>query len=301
MINSTPLFKPIRLSYRRIYILPTKRGLGFVLLITLLLLIALVYNNNLVYLLCFLLASLFFITILHTVNSLQGLLISKGKSADIFVGDEAKNILVVENLSAAARYSIQIGLTAKEARTIDLKAQQRSLVSLPQRVNKRGWFVIDKPVVSSCYPFGLFRAWHRLDIEIKTLVYPRPSLQVSPLPESFQSEGVQGHSQKGLEDFSGLQVYQSGDSIRQIHWRAYAKGQGLLTRQYSGDESSAIWLDYEQTLGSSQEERLSEMCRWVLDADNAGLEYGFSLAGLNIEPNRGNLHSKQCLQALALM
>ena len=271
------------------------------LLITLLLLIAFIYNNNLVYLLCFLLASLFFIAILHTVNSLQGLQISRKQSADIFAGEYAENSLIVDNPANAVRYSIQFGLSKESTQSIDIKAQYNSSVSLPQRVNKRGWYVMSQPVVSSCYPFGLFRAWHRLNIEIKTLVYPRPSAQDCPLPENVGGQGPQGNSQKGQDDFYGLQSYQPGDGIRHIHWRAYAKGQGLFTRQYSGTQSSEIWLDYQQTMGSDQEERLSQMCRWVLDADNAGLEYGFKLAGLTIEPNRGDKHSKQCLQALALV
>ena len=299
-MKSRPPSESIRLSYRRIYILPTKRGLGFVMLITLLLLIAFIYNNNLVYLLCFLLASVFFITILHTVNSLEGLLIKKTQCPDIFAGEFATNSLIIDNPGNAKRYSIQLGLAQQDMQLCDINAQQNMRISLPQKVNQRGWFVLSQPIISSCYPFGLFRAWHRLNIEIKTLVYPCPSMQDYPLPENNSSQGMQGNTEKGQEDFYGLRRYQVGDSIRHIHWRAYAKGQGLFTRQYSGVQRSEIWLDYEQTQGSDHEERLSQMCRWVLEADKAGMEYGFKLMGLIIEPNRGNDHSTQCLTALAL-
>ena len=300
-MNSIPSSQPIRLSYRSIYVLPTKRGLGFVLLITLLLLIAFIYNNNLVYLLCFLLASLFFITILHTVNSLQGLLVRKAQCPDVFAGEFAENGLIIDNPGNTERYSIQLGIIAKESmQSCDISPQQNAHISLAQRANKRGWFVLSRPVISSCYPFGLFRAWHRLNLDIKTLVYPRPSTQDCPLPENNSSQGMQGNTQKGQDDFYGLQNYQAGDGIRHIHWRAYAKGQGLFTKQYSGTQSTEIWLDYEYTQGADREERLSQMCRWVLDADNAGVEYGLRLTGLTIEPNRGGVHSTQCLRALAL-
>ena len=299
-MDTTSLSGPIRLSYRRIYILPTKRGLGFVLLMTLLLLIAFVYNNNLVYLLCFLLASLFFITILHTVKSLEGLVVRKGYSHNIFAGEFAESILIIENPGNTTRYSVQLGINKEAMHTVDIKAQQNTHVSLAQRTHKRGWFIASKPVISSCYPFGLFRAWNSLNLELKTLVYPQAIMQDCPLPENNSSDGTQGNAQKGQDDFYGLQSYQAGDSIRHIHWRAYAKGQGLFIRQYSGAQSSEIWLDYEQTMGSDQEERLSQMCRWVLDADKAGVAYGFRLAGLVIEPNRGDDHSRQCLEALAL-
>lgn len=301
MNSSTSASAPIRLSYRRIYILPTRRGLGFVALIALLLLIAFVYNNNLVYLLSFLLASLFFITILHTVKSLEGLVVSKAHSANVFVGELAENILMINNLTNTPRYSVHLQLDKQpESQIVDIKAQQKVRISLTQATHKRGWQVFSQPVIFSYYPFGLFRAWQRLDLELKTLVYPRPSRQDCPLPENSSSFDTQGNAQKGHDDFYALQSYQSGDSIRHIHWRAFAKGQGLYIRQYSGAQSAEIWLDYEQTMAASQEERLSQMCRWVLDADAAGIRYGFRLPGLSFEPDLGDAHSKKCLEALAL-
>lgn len=299
-INMNSTAKPIRLSYRNIYILPSKRGLGFALLLIILLLIAFVYNNNLVYLLCFLLASLFFISILHTVNSLQGLLIRKGASVDIFAGELADNNLIIDNPDNTVRYSLQLGLVKDNMQFCDIKARQSIRISLAQQVKKRGWFVVSRPIIASNYPFGLFRAWHRLNIDFKTLVYPSPSKQDYPLPENNSSKGIQGSAQKGQDDFFGLQSYQPGDAIRDIHWRTYAKGQGLVIRQYSGVQDSEIWLDYEQTMGSDQEARLSQMCRWLLDADTAEVEYGLRLPGVTIEPNRGGEHSTRCLQALAL-
>ncbi|MCF7969552.1 MAG: DUF58 domain-containing protein [Methylococcaceae bacterium] len=293
--------KSIALNYRNIYILPTRRGLGFVMLIALLLLIAFIYNNNLVYLLSFLLASLFFITILHTVKSLQGLVISKGHSEPVFAGEFASSKITLNNPTPIERYSVQVGINKHMAlQTIDIPAQQKQRLNLAYKTDKRGWLVMANPVISSCYPFGLFRAWQRLNLDSKVLVYPMPSMQDCPLPENNQGQEQLGNAQKGQDDFYGLQSYQTGDSIRHIHWRAFAKGQGLFTRQYSGAQSAEIWLDYEQAMAASQEERLSIMCRWVLDADEAGMTYGFRLAGLILEPNQGEAHSKKCLEALAL-
>ena len=300
-MSSTSVAKSIALNYRNIYILPTRRGLGFVMLIALLLLIAFIYNNNLVYLLSFLLVSLFFITILHTVKSLQGLVISKGYNTPVYAGEFAASKIAINNPTSVARYSVQVGLDKHlPLLAVDMPAQQKVPLSLAYKADKRGWLVMANPVISSCYPFGLFRAWQRLNLDSKVLIYPQPSMQDCPLPENNQGQDQQGNAQKGQDDFYGLQSYQTGDSIRHIHWRAFAKGQGLYTRQYSGAQSSEIWLDYEQAMAASQEERLSIMCRWVLNADEAGIAYGFKLAGLILEPNYGAAHSKKCLEALAL-
>ena len=81
--------KPIVLTHHRIFILPTQRGLGFVVLLILLLLIAFVYNNNLAYLLTFLIASVFFVTILHSFRSLSGLSVQAGLAKPVFAGHPA--------------------------------------------------------------------------------------------------------------------------------------------------------------------------------------------------------------------
>jgi len=45
---------------------------------------------------------------------------------------------------------------------------------------------------------------------------------------------------------------------------------------------------------------LSRLCRWVIDADEAGIAYGLSLPGLHLAPACGERHRQQCLEALAL-
>jgi len=61
-----------------------------------------------------------------------------------------------------------------------------------------------------------------------------------------------------------------------------------------------IWLDYDNAPGHNTEERLSQLCRWVIDAERAGIQYGFSLPGLKLPPDNGLLHNRKCLEALAL-
>ena len=61
---------PIALTHRRIFILPSSRGLGFGVLVILLLLIAFVYGNNLVYLLAFLLSGVLLVTILRVPQAM---------------------------------------------------------------------------------------------------------------------------------------------------------------------------------------------------------------------------------------
>ncbi len=293
--------KRVKLGHRRIFILPSLRGLGFVALILILLLIAFIYNNNLAYLLAFLLASIFFISILHSFKALEGLLLTESHSQPAFAGEAVGFEIVVENRADIKRFNLQAKLEASISFSLD--AAEKKAIMLYSASKKRGWQSIGTVTLFSYYPLGLFRAWSPLQFSAKALVYPKPGLLELPFPETEggQRQTLQNQQySKGNDDFYGLKEYQQGDPVRHIHWKAFAKGQGLFSKQYAGDKQSDLWLSYDQAPGQNVEERLSQLCRWVIDAEKAGLKYGLNIAGSKIEPGHGLLHYQNCLRALAL-
>jgi len=286
------------LNQRRTFILPTSRGLGFALLLMVLLLIAFIYGNNLVYLLTFLLASIFFITILHTFNSLSGLTVHKGRSKPVFLGEVAGFDILIENPGSIRRHHLQI--TLKNTENLEIEPYSKANITLYSMTAKRGWHKAGTITLASTFPFGLFRAWSPIRFNFNTLVYPKPAQAEIPFPETASAQSQQGLSKKGAEDFYGFQEYQAGDSIKHIHWKAFAKGVGLFSKQYGGENSAEIWLDYRHAPGNTVEERLSQLCRWLIDAEKLGIAYGFALADLRLSPSNGPLHYRKCLEALAL-
>jgi uncharacterized protein (DUF58 family) len=288
----------ITLNHRRIFILPTASGLGFAFLVLLLLLIAFVYDNNLAYLLAFLLASVFFISILHCFKALSGLVVEAGLCNPVFAGESAGFNLHISNPTTSAKTLLTIKLQTSVA--FALEANSKVSLILPADTTRRGWQQAGTVTVSSTFPLGLFRAWSPLRFKLKVLVYPKPASRHLAMPEIAADHAPLGHRKKGVDDFYGLQSYQAGDAINHIHWKAFAKGQGLLKKQYGGGDSAEIWLDYALTPGHHVEERLSQLCRWLLDAEAAGIRYGFSLPGLKHAPDNGTSHLKKCLEALAL-
>ncbi|MGZ4960511.1 MAG: DUF58 domain-containing protein [Methylomonas sp.] len=296
-----PVAGPVELSQRRVFILPTKSGMGLVLTILLLLLIAFVYSNNLVYLLAFLLASIFFISILHTFNALAGLVVQAGFVHPVFAGEIAGFPITVTNPGHQARMALSVKLETEQV--LKLEAYESRILTLYAATHKRGWQAIDTVTFASSYPLGIFRAWSPIRLDSKVLVYPKPSAFSTPFPASGgqQPLGQRHLDRSGRDDFNGIRTYQAGDPLRQIHWKAYAKGQGLLSKKYASSAGSMeLWLDYEFTHGADVEERLSQLCRWVIDAENAGLRYGLLIPGSKIAPDRGPNHYDACLEALAL-
>jgi uncharacterized protein (DUF58 family) len=290
---------PLVLNQRRVFILPTLQGLAYVALLVLVLLIAFVYNNNLAYMLGFLMASIFFVTILHSFKSLAGLTVRAGSSASVFAGESAGFQFFLQNPSERARPAIDLQLM-QHKQTHSMASGETLAVVLFQDTKYRGWLSCDTLTLSSSYPLGLFRAWSPLRFDSKVLVYPCPAPPGLGFPEAGIMQQGEGRQRLGGDDFFGLKTYNAGDSIRQIHWRTFAKGRGLQIKQYAGAASSELWLDFETTPGSGVEERLSQLCRWVIDADKAGLCYGLTLPGVKLAPDRGREHYVACLQALAM-
>jgi uncharacterized protein (DUF58 family) len=167
-------------------------------------------------------------------------------------------------------------------------------------VDKRGWFHPGRLLLESTYPLGLLRAWTWIDLDLFALVYPRP-LASGELPGlATVTPDLAAALVAGNDDFYGFRDYRKGDSPRQVHWKALAKGQGLQTKQYTAYADRSVWLDWDLFPGLGAEQRLSHLCYWVLEFDGRREEYGLRLPGLVIEPGVGEKHREQVLKELAL-
>ena len=284
---------------RRIYILPTGYGFTFALLLFLMLVGSINYANNLGFLLTFLLAGLGMVSMLHTWRNLLGLELQPGQAKPVFAGDEACFGIDLINRRRWPRPGIQIGFKGGEAAAADLEATDSSRLDLCTRANHRGRLALPRFTVTTRYPLGLFRAWVYVELDASCLIYPSPgsSMPPSEIPEYSRSQ--QGDKGVGADDFVGLRHYRPGDSPKHINWKAVAREQGVQTKLFGGDRSERRWLDWH-SLEGSDEERLKQLCRGVLEAGDQQLEYGLRLPGKEIKPARGQPHRHECLTALAL-
>lgn len=292
--------EPIELSHRRIFILPTKAGLLCGATLATMLLASIIYNNNPGFILTFLLASIALVSILHSFRSLKGLHVSLERSEPVFAGESAIIGMRIDNPSAWPRLNLEASREGQEPVSGCLAEFSTNTLELPVKTSRRGLLNPGTVTLASRYPLGLFRAWSPLNFCQSILVYPKPADQ--PVSEQIHSSS-QARPRMPMQDsdeFSGLDEYRPGDSLRKIHWKSYAKGQGLMTKQFSGEQSTEIWFDLDTTPGANLEERLSRICRGILDAENAGLHYGLKLSGLIKNPDRGQVHCNECLKALAL-
>ncbi|MCI0733061.1 MAG: DUF58 domain-containing protein [Methylococcaceae bacterium] len=291
----------IVLSHRRIFILPTKAGFFCGITLAIMLLASIIYNNNPGFILTFLLGSVCLVSILHNFRSLTGLCVSLERSAPVFAGETARALVRIENPSGSSRLNLEVALKGQPPVRDFIAARSLSTVELPLKTSRRGWLNPGTITLSSRYPLGLFKAWSPLNFSRSILVYPKPASQSITLKaRQTTSQGQAWSRLQDSEEFSGLDHYRSGDSLRKIHWKAYAKGHGLMVKQFSGEAIADLYFDLDQTPGNTLEERISRVCRAILDAERSGLQYGFRLPGFEKKPGSGEQHRSACLKALAL-
>ena len=323
------------LRRRRIYILPTRQGTAFGGMLLVMLLGSANYNNGLGYALCFLLASLALVSLIHTYRNLAGLGLELRAGTPPFADQLARFDVIVDNRGQRERLALvmrcrppsppvasseSIGrgwrrwfrkarTPAQPAHAHDVLAQvdvdADSLTRVPlflSPAGRRGWLSPERVVIATRYPFGLFRAWSVPRLDARCLIYPAPGGN-RPLPSPAGGSRWQtGRERDGEEDFSGLREYRRGDSPRRVNWKALARERGLLVTQLDGGAPGVLTLRLTDTTGPL-EQRISQLTRWGLDAHEAGCRYLLDLDGQLVGSRRGDTgvaHRDAALRALAL-
>jgi len=290
------------LSRRYIYILPTRFGWLYGLLLISLLTGSINYSISLGFAITFLLTGLGLISMLHTWRNLVNLKVEVKRVEPVFAGEQTTFEFAIIESCNRPRYSIFATFSDQEADIQDIAALGENTFRLSLRGQRRGWLKVPRITFSTEFPVSLFHVWAYADTAAQCLIYPNPSLRSQILP-SVDSDGATGQllTTQGDDDFTGHRSYQFGDSPKRVDWKASSREQGLLVKLFQGEASSTLWLDFNATIEGNLELRISQLTRWVVDANAQHLKYGLRLPQLSIHPSTGNAHYHQCLTALALM
>lgn len=294
--STAPASAAVTTHHRSVYILPTKAGIGYGLMLLATLLGALNYQNNLGLLLTFLMIALALVGMHHCWFQLLELGVQARDGAPVFAGETARFPVTLVEQSGKPRPQ----LTLVGAAPVALAAGGESPVMLPRTAGRRGALALDRVVLETRYPFGLFRAWTVLRPRAEVLVYPQPAARAPRAPMLPQvARNDRGDRGSGAEDFIGLRPYRPGDPPRRLDWKAFARERGVMVKHFGGDQCARVWLDWDALAAADIERRLSLLARQVLDADACGHSYGLRLPDISIAHGRGGRHRHRCLAALA--
>lgn len=290
---------PVRLDRHRIYVLPTASGLFFGLLLGAMLLGALNFNNNPALLLALLLAGAAQASLIASHMQLSGLRIETAAAEPVAAGEDLPLRIALATTDARQRRGLRI---AHAGRAVHIALDARgATVELRIPTMQRGLMPAPRLELSTVQPLGLARAWAYVWPAQSLLVYPAPETLAPPLPVPA---GGQGHPQqlRSGDDPHHLRSYRPGDAPRSVAWKASARHDNLLVRDYEQQRGGDLLLDWQLTAGLPYEQRIRRLARWIDDAEREGRRYALQLPSQSmIAGDQGAMHRHRCLRALALL
>ena len=299
MTREAPSFEGVT---GRVRVVPNRNTVGLIALLVAMWYAGASQNNGAAYLLCFVLTGVALVSILHTRANLRGLRISCGPIAPVFAGESQRVSVGVLAASGATHAAIRIKPKAggESVAFPEISGSQWQRAELSIEAPRRGHFQDVTLVASSLYPLGFFSARMVPTIRQSRWVYPAAEGS-RQLPRNFAPARLRGtavHAEG--DDFAGLRAYIPGESQRHIDWKAAARGQGLVIKQWAGESDETFLFTWQDTAGLPHEARLSQLARWIVTAERSSRSYGLDIPGSTLPPGHGNAHFHECLRALAL-
>jgi len=114
----------IALTQQRIFILPTRYGVGFVLVLVIMLTGSVNYSLSLGFILTFLLGSMGIVSIVHAYRNLADLRVSIARAEPVFAGETAHFPVHLQNPSRQGRFSVGLARAGEERRRRQAEAKK---------------------------------------------------------------------------------------------------------------------------------------------------------------------------------
>lgn len=285
------------LSQRNIYIFPSTLGFGFLLLLLLMLLTAINYQNSLIYLVTFFLGTLFFLSIWMCFLNLTRLRVEGAGTARCFDGDQLK-FLVRLSKDPSLPLAMKAGVNKNSASLIKYTQSNSIDIEIIGPVRKRGKHNLNRLYLESRFPFGLVVAWTWLKLDAECLVYPLP-IDHMPNGDPYGANDQENRNSSSSAEMHSLKEYQHSDPTNRIIWKKYAAKDQLIIRHSEGANIQPHWVDWDNYSGLT-EDRLRYLCYDICHLSELNTSFGFRIPGVVYEPTSGMLHKQNCLDALAL-
>ena len=305
-----PAAKFHQLTSRNTFIFPTPFGFAYLGFVVLLFLLGTNYQNNLIMLLSYFLASFFITVMMHSFYNFSQLAFSAQPQQAGFAQQSIIFPLTIHSKKTHfdLNFSIDDNLASISNTKIVQCSSGETQVNLNYISAQRGEYSLGRVAIFSEYSFGLFKSWTHLDFGLSALVYPKP------LPVVLNQDQLSGQNNDdtitsyknsgkvGIDDFSELKAFIIGESIARTAWKQLARGQGHYSKHYQESQSTLLCLKLADMPAGSLETQLSYLCFLVneLTKNQQCFSLQLDLDKETVANSSGLAHQQACLIALAL-
>lgn len=202
--------------------------------------------------------------------------------------------LILKNIGDSPCKEIEVLWEKDRQQVAEIKPQFLARVDLPLSPGSIGRHTLPHSRVRSDFPFGLSLSGKTLRVSSEYYIFPKSegsSLQdlLNRLGQSSLNESF---------DFKGHRNYSLSDQPKSIDWKAYARTQKLLTKEYESPQQQEISIDAKETMGSNEIERKRQLAKWVREAEQAKFIYELILPSKHLTFGQGLQHQINCLKAI---
>lgn len=291
---------PLQLDRHRIYIVPSRAGLGWAGLLATMFFGALNYMNNAALLLTCELACAMALTMLAGFRNLYRLTLQSAHCRHPVAGQTA---ILELRLARPARPHVQLQARAAGQPAVRFDLNEREdpeTLRLPARFTARGLQPLPPIRMQTRWPLGLFTAWAILRPAGTVLVWPAPEQPGPPLPRGPGGGPSDQGRRQATDRPDGLRAYRPGDAPAHVAWKLLARSDEWHTKTAPpAPARGRLELRWEQTDGLGHAARIARLAHWLQQARQSGLSYSLQLPGTRIEHGGDALHYARCMDALA--
>ena len=283
------------------WVLPNGRTLGLAAVVIAMWYAGASQGNGAAYLLCFVLIALALVSTVHAWTNLRGVIVEADSIPSVFAGEELTVPIEADSAGRRPHYDLRVaGRPGIQPATIAALQPARPVrAELRVPTTRRGCFRHLPVRLTTNYPLGFCTARQDLDLPHTFHIYPAPRGDL-PLPRALApTRQPQSGARVEGDDYGGVRAWQTGESQRHIDWKAAARGQSLLTKQWTGEVDEILVFAWQASGSGDIEGRLSQMAKWVVLAERGTAAYELRLPGKVIRASRGDSHYHACLRALA--
>lgn len=256
-------------------------------------------GNGPAYIPAYALVGLLLVSWIHNRSNIRNLRISVARHAHGFAGGLLLIPFKLRNTHRRPKFGLKISTPGEGTASIGhLDSTVQGSISLPGK--KRGFCRLDHVIVSTIFPLGIFKAEYRQQVDCEYYVYPEPKGNVPLMASTGAGICKQSAKRVSGDDFSGVRRYIDGESQRHVDWKAVARGQPLVVKQFQSAVSEEVWLDWERLPTLATEARLSQLAQWIVQCERQGIRYGLRLPSQSCAPSQGEAHYHHCLKMLAV-
>lgn len=247
MWPSETVLPPVRdneaAARRHIRTVPTRLGVGLLVMVALLWLVGLNYQANLAYIAAFWLLGFIIVAVLQNRAQLLGLRLEVKMPSEIFAGTPAE--ITLDAAGNTRRRRLWLARDDGDGWQPWHIPGGSAFAVLSLQAQMRGYLRLPLLRVAAAAPFGICTTECRWQWRSDKVVFPAP--EAHDPPAGFHADecgGVQAASARSSDDLSHLQAHQSGASLQHIAWKTYAKTGEMLDKNSKPPKRAAAAISF---------------------------------------------------------